>query len=104
MHGDCVDVEHATERRGDLVVSMLSILKQARDHQLGPSLRAVVHPTQDNVCKYLGYQSVYSLARLSSRRNRLVRLKQLFFVLSGTANSCDKIKLFYMFVASRFAV
>ena len=78
IEGDCVDMEPDTEQRGDVIVSLLMILKKARQQQLGPSLRDVLHPAQNDVCKYVGYRSViryphhhgqqYSAERGFSRR------------------------------------
>ena len=58
IKGDCVDMEPAAKQRGDVVVSFLLILKKARQHHIGPSLRSVVHPPVTDVCKYLTYRSV----------------------------------------------
>jgi len=57
--GDCVDMEQFAKERYDVIVSFLMVLKEARQHQLGPSLREVVHAPQTDVCRYLGYRCVF---------------------------------------------
>ena len=63
-------METAAKQRDDIIVSFLMILKKARQHNIGPSLRAVVHAPQTDVCKYLGYRSVClaDFTRLPSNR------------------------------------
>ena len=61
VRGDCVDMAPAATPRDDILVSFLLVLRQARQRQLGPSLRHVVHAPQSDVCRYLGYRSVRHL-------------------------------------------
>jgi len=58
IKGDCVDMQPAAKQRDDIVVSFLLILKKARQHHVGPSLRSVVDSAETDVCKVLGYRSV----------------------------------------------
>ena len=58
IRGDCVDMEPVAKRRDEVVVSFLMVLNEARQRQLGPSLREVVHAPQTDVCRYLGYRCV----------------------------------------------
>jgi len=58
IRGDCVDMAPAAKQRSDVIVSFLLILRKARDHHLGPSLREVVHAPHTDVSRHLGYRCV----------------------------------------------
>jgi len=66
IHGDCVDMAPMAKQRDDVVISFLLILKKARQHHVGPSLRSIVYSLQTDVCKYLGYRYVYTVSQKTS--------------------------------------